>query len=150
MLRALSHARARFIVVGAHALAGHGFPRATGDLDIWVERSSDNAPRVWQALQQFGAPIDSANIEPEDFLVDSTVMQIGLPPRRIDLLTSITGVEFSDAWGAHIEIEISDVKVPVLGREHLLTNKRAVGRPQDLADIELLRSKSEDDDSSPR
>ena len=81
-------------------------------------------------------------------MVLGTVIQIGLPPRRIDLLTSITGVEFSDAWDSHIEIEVADVRLPILGREHLLTNKRAVGRPQDLADIELLRSKPGIDDSS--
>ncbi len=147
ILRALSQAGARFIIVGAHALAGHGFPRATGDLDVWVEPSEENAPRIWKALQQFDAPLESLDLTPEDFLVTGSVIQIGVPPRRIDILTSITAVDFSHAWKSKMEIEIDGVRMPILGREQLLANKLAVGRPQDLADVELLRSAPQIDDS---
>ena len=138
MLRALSAAQARFLVVGAHALAGHGFPRATGDLDIWVEASAANAERIWRALAEFGAPVAGLGVREQDFIVPGTVVQIGLPPRRIDLMTSITAVEFADAWASRLDIAVADVVVPVLGRESLLANKRALARPQDLADVDAL------------
>lgn len=138
ILRALRAYEAQFLVVGAHALAGHGVLRATGDLDIWVKISEENIPRVWRALLDFGAPVAALGIKPKDFGVVGTVVQIGLPPRRIDLMTSITGVEFDDAWRTRIEINIADVRVPVLGRDALIENKRALGRAQDLVDIERL------------
>jgi hypothetical protein len=147
ILRALSDTGARFLIVGAHALAGHGYPRATGDLDVWVELSEDNAGRVWKALLRFGAPIESLQLSADDFLVPGTVIQLGVPPRRIDLLTSITAVEFPAAWDARIEIEIENMRVPMLGREHLLINKLAVGRPQDLADSALLRAADDESGS---
>lgn len=128
----------RFLVVGAHALAGHGVLRATGDLDIWVNNSAENIPRIWRALVEFGAPAEALGLSPEDFSTAGTVVQIGLPPRRIDLMTSITGVVFDDAWRSRIEIRIADVTVSVLGREALLKNKRALGRSQDLVDVEAL------------
>jgi len=138
ILRTLSAAGARFLIVGAHALAGHGVPRATGDLDIWVESSATNAPRVWQALVEFGAPAAALGIRETDFTTLGTVVQLGLPPRRIDLLTSITGVDFADAWNGRLEIPVAGMTVPVLGRAALLANKRALGRPQDLADLDAL------------
>lgn len=138
MLRALQAAGARYLIVGAHALAGHGIPRATGDLDIWVEASAANAARVWQALTNFGAPIEGLGIQQRDFMEPGMVVQVGLPPRRIDLMTSITGIEFDAAWATHVTVTVAGIAIPVLGRESLLANKRALGRPQDLADVDAL------------
>jgi hypothetical protein len=138
MLRALQAAGARFLIVGAHALAGHGLPRATGDLDIWVEATTANAACVWQALIDFGLPIEALGIRQHDFTELGMVVQVGLPPRRIDLMTSITAVEFNPAWDTRVTITVAGIAVPVLGRESLLANKRALGRPQDLADVDAL------------
>lgn len=145
VLRALSGAGARFLVVGAHALAGHGVVRATGDLDIWVDATAENGVCVWQAMRHFGAPLAALGVHEQDFTVPGTVVQIGLRPRRIDLMTSITAVEFDQAWNTHIEVDIADVTVPLLGRDSLLANKRALGRPQDLADVDALLRGALDD-----
>lgn len=138
ILRALYATGARFLVVGAHALAGHGVPRATGDLDLWVDISPDNIPCVWQALVEFGAPVAALGIVPQDFAARGAIVQIGLPPRRIDLMTSITGVDFAEAWVSRMEITVAGVVIPILGRECLIANKRALARPQDLADVYAL------------
>lgn len=136
MLNALSAAGVEFLVVGAHALAVHGRPRATGDLDIWVRSTPDNARRVYAALADFGAPL--AGIVPNDFSTTDVVYQIGLPPSRIDVLTSLTGLTFAEAWPRRAEVTLAGVRVALLGREDLITNKRATGRPQDLADVAAL------------
>lgn len=136
MLAALSDAEAEFLVVGAHAMAVHGRPRATGDLDLWVRPSTENAQRVWTALEAFGAPLDK--LEPEDLTTEDVVFQIGVVPNRIDILTSITGVEFEDAWPERVDVEVSGVEAPIIGKAHLIRNKRAVGRPRDLADLAEL------------
>ena len=141
MLAALSAAEAEYLVVGAHALAAHGRPRATGDLDIWVRPVSDNAERVWQALAGFGAPL--GDLTRADLSTPEIVFQIGQPPCRIDLLTSIDGVEFDDAWRTRITVQIDGISVPVLGRAELLVNKRATGRAQDLADVAWLEAGDE-------
>lgn len=139
MLVALSDAGARFLVVGAHALAVHGVPRATQDLDVWVDPTPENADLVWQALVRFGAPLEDMRIERSDFVRPDTVVQIGLPPNRIDLLTTITGVEgFEDAWAARAESEVDGNLIPFLGRQTLIANKLATGRLKDLADLEAL------------
>jgi hypothetical protein len=138
-LVALLASGARFIVVGAHALAVHGVPRATQDLDVWVEPTRENAERVWEALIRFGAPLGDLDISQEDFVRPETVVQIGLPPNRIDVLTGITGVgDFDVAWAARTEHEVGGHTIPFLGRQTLVTNKRATGRLKDLADIEAL------------
>lgn len=136
LLRDLSAADARFLVVGAYAVALHSRPRATGDLDLWVESTPENAARVLRALKTFGAPLQ--DLTESDLATPGMVYQIGVPPRRIDLLTSLTGLEFSEAWGARVTGRIGDVECPFIGREHLIRNKRALGRPRDLADLELL------------
>lgn len=138
MLSALSEAGAEYLVVGAHALAAHGTPRATGDLDIWVRPTSDNAARVWRALMVFGAPL--TELSEADLREPDIVFQIGLPPSRVDLLTSISGVEWAQAWEGRISAQISGLEIPVLGRAELIANKRAAGRAKDLADIEALES----------
>ena len=136
MLSALSEAGADFLIVGAHAVAVHGFPRATGDLDIWVRATPDNASRVWAALANFGAPLGDLSIA--DLSSPSIVFQMGLPPARIDILTGITGVAFEQAWPRRIVARVDSIDLPVLGREDLLVNKRATGRPKDLADVDAL------------
>ena len=136
MLSALFAAGAEFLIVGAHALAAHGRPRATGDLDIWVRPSPENARRVWSALQQFGAPLRDLTVE--DLASVDVVFQIGLPPSRIDLLTSISGVSFDDAWPNRVSVVVDGRALPFIGRDDLKTNKRATGRAKDLADIEDL------------
>lgn len=119
-------------------MAAHGVPRATGDMDVWVEPTQANARAVWRALLEFGAPVEAFDLSVGDFAVGGNVVQVGLPPRRIDLLTSIDGVEFADAWESRLVTRIADCPVPFLAREELLRNKRAAGRPKDLLDIELL------------
>jgi hypothetical protein len=138
-LAALLRADARFLVVGAHALAVHGVPRATQDLDIWIEPTSDNADRVWNALVAFGAPLSALGVEREDLTTPDTVIQLGLPPNRIDLLTGITGIAgFERAWEDRLDQDVEGLVVPFLGRAALVRNKLSTGRTRDLADIEAL------------
>lgn len=129
---------AQFLVVGAHALSAHGVPRATIDLDIWVRADAENAGKVYAALAAFGAPLDALGVRVDDFRAPDIVTQIGMPPLRIDVMTSISGVTFDEAWESRIEGEIEGVRVPILGREAFIRNKRASARTKDLADIELL------------
>ena len=138
LLAALARADARFLVVGAHALAAHGVPRATGDLDVWIRPDEDNAGRVWEALIAFGAPVQALGLSRADFVTPAMVFQMGEPPRRIDVLTSVTGVDFDDAWAARAVHRIGGIDVPFMGRAALLANKRATGRAKDLADVEIL------------
>lgn len=140
MLSALSEAEADYLLIGAHALAAHGRPRATGDLDIWVRPTRVNALRVWAALERFGAPLHEISLE--DLQTPGIVFQIGIIPRRIDLLTSISGVEFDDAWENRFTISVSGITVPTIGREDLIRNKLAAGRPRDLADAAELNEDS--------
>ena len=139
MLDALSGAGAEFLIVGAHALAAHGRPRATGDLDIWVRPTPENAERVWKALVSFGAPLNELRLD--DLAAPEIVFQIGIAPARIDLLTSLTGLNFVDAWTRRHIAEVEGRKLPFLSREDLIRNKAAVGRPRDLADIDDLEKK---------
>ena len=141
MLSALSDEGAEFLIVGAYALATHGVPRSTGDIDLWVHPSRANAEKVWAALIRFGAPM--LNLTRDDLAVPGVVFQIGLPPRRIDFLTSIDGVEFGQAWARRTISDVGGVSVGVLSREDLIQNKRASGRPQDLADVARLEEKPE-------
>lgn len=137
-LRALRDADARFLVVGAHALAAHGVPRVTGDLDIWIESERPNAMRVVDALTRFGAPLTALGVQASDFTQPDRVVQIGLPPYRVDLLTSISGVRFEEAWDDRLPGSLFGVDVDFLGRASFIRNKRATGRDKDLRDIEAL------------
>lgn len=137
-LIALLAARARFLVVGAHAMAVHGVPRATGALDVWIAADAESAGRVWSALGRFGAPVAALGFTREDLTRADQVLQIGLPPRRIDLLTSISGVDFEQAWPRRVERAVATIAVPFIGREDLVLNKRATGRLKDLADLAAL------------
>jgi len=136
MLSALSEASADFLLVGAYALAAHGHPRATGDLDIWVRADSENASRVLRSLAVFGAPLDDLTVD--DLSKPGIVFQIGVEPSRIVILTAISGVEFDHAWTNRVLIEMDGVCVHVIGREDLIVNKRASGRPKGIADVETL------------
>lgn len=133
---ALSDAGAEYLVVGAHAMAAHGRPRATGDLDVWVRPTPENARRTWRALLAFGAPVGDLTIE--DLALPDLVFQMGVAPCRIDVLTAIDGVGFEEAWAGRFETRVGDLVVPVLGRRELLRNERAAGRPKDLADVAWL------------
>lgn len=137
-LRCLLDAGARFLVVGAHAMAVHGVPRATGDLDVWVQPSPENAARVWDAMIRFGAPADAVGVTLTDLETPGRVIQFGLPPRRLDLLTRLSGLEFDEAWSRRELHPVAGLQVPFLGRADLVANKRASGRPKDLADLEVL------------
>lgn len=127
-----------FLLVGAYALAAHGLPRATGDIDLWVRCSIENAQRIMIALTRFGAPM--GDLSETDFQHPGIVFQIGVAPRRIDITTSIDGVTFEEAWKERKQVEIEGLVVSVLSRRHLLQNKRAAGRPKDLADVSWLET----------
>ena len=136
LLRAFAAADVRFLVVGAYALGFHGRPRATGDLDVWVEASEQNAPRVVRALAAFGAPL--LDVTEVDFAREGITYQIGLPPGRIDILTQLTGLAFDEAWPDRARGRFADVDVDFIGRDAFIRNKKATGRTKDLADIENL------------
>lgn len=138
ILSVLAAEHVEFIVVGAFAMAAHRMPRATGDIDVWVRRDPENAKRVWRALARFGAPV--ANVEPEEFELDEFFYQVGVVPHRVDILTAIDGVTFDEAWAERVYAKLGEHTVPVLSRRHLLQNKRATGRPKDLADVAWLES----------
>jgi hypothetical protein len=125
-----------YLVVGAYALAAHGRVRATGDLDVWVKPESANAVRVMKALTVFGAPLH--DLTQDDLIQPGVVFQVGVAPLRIDVLTGIDGVGFDEAWTGRVMTNFADQPVPVLSVEHLIRNKRAAGRAQDLADLEWL------------
>ena len=140
MLSAFTAEGVEYLLVGAQALAVHGVPRATGDLDLWVRAAPDNATRVMAALRRFGAPLQE--VSESDFTQKDVVFQIGVAPHRIDLVTSIDGVEFEDAVTRRTTMVIQDLQIPVLGRNDFIANKRAVGRPKDLADISSLEDQA--------
>lgn len=127
-----------FLVVGAHALAAHGHVRATKDLDVWVRPSRENALRVHEALRAFGAPLGDLSID--DLSTPGTIFQIGVAPIRIDVITAIDGVDFESAWQERMVTRFAGESVAVLSREHLIKNKRAAGRAQDLLDVKWLES----------
>lgn len=139
MLQILSEEGVDFIIVGAYALAAHGYPRATGDIDVWVNPDPANAVKVLNSLKRFGSPLYSA--APEDFTVKGTMFQIGVAPRRIDIITAITGVEFDEAWEDRMTAEVDGLKVNILSLDKMIRNKEATGRAKDALDAKILRSK---------
>jgi hypothetical protein len=126
----------RFLVVGGYALAAHGYPRATDDFDAWVWANSENAVKIVDCLAKFG--FGSLNLSTDDFTTLDRVVQLGYPPYRIDIITSISGVEFDSAWANRLVVDVDGLNVPFIGRDDLLKNKRATGRPKDLLDVERL------------
>ena len=138
ILSAFCEEKVEFMLVGAYAVAAHGLPRATGDIDLWIKCSDENAQRVWRALIRFGAPL--SDLTREDLTKPGLVIQLGNVPRRIDILTEITGVDFMTAQNDQLIVSLEGIEIPVIGRSHLIQNKRAVGRPQDQADVARLEA----------
>ena len=132
----LNENKARYLVIGGYAVAFHGHPRYTKDLDVWIDRTSQNAARVVKALAQFG--FASLGLKPDDFLVADQIVQLGNPPNRIDVLTTLTGVDFATCYRTRVRVKVDDVAVNFIDLKNLKKNKRAVGRLQDLADVENL------------
>jgi len=143
MLQCLLDERVQFLLVGAYAMAAHGVPRATGDIDLWVQPDEENAERVFRALARFGAPLEGT--QPREFASPGLVFQIGVVPRRIDILTSIDGMCFEDAAIDHITVMIDDLEIPVISRAALIANKRASARPKDLLDVQILEPQARAD-----
>ena len=142
ILSALNTERAEYLLVGAYAVAAHGIPRATGDIDLWIRPTAKNAEAVWNALEKFGAAL--SHFSPADLEKPDLVFQFGVAPRRIDLMTSIEGVEFDAAWAERVSFTIDALEVPTISLRHLIINKRATGRPQDIADASRLSESSVD------
>jgi hypothetical protein len=140
LLLALADADAEFVVMGGHAVAFHGHPRATRDLDVLVRATPANARRVYRALATFGAPLDAFDVGEGDFASYDGVLQIGIPPRRIDILNRADGISFDDAIESGDGFELEGRRVPVIGLRALLRNKRAASREQDLADVKALEA----------
>jgi hypothetical protein len=136
MLLALFDEKVRYLLVGAYALAAHGYPRATMDMDIWIMPSSQNADAVLRALSRFGAPLH--NLTKEDLQKDGTVFQIGVAPRRIDIITAASGLDFEETYGRSLSVTIEGIEVHIPSIDDLIRNKRASGRTKDLADAEAL------------
>ena len=136
-LQSLNDNQVRYLVAGGYAVALYGYPRYTKDLDIWIELDPENAERIIVALEQFG--FASLELTAADFLDPGTVIQLGHPPNRIDLLTTLTGVEFESCFESRTVIHIDDVAVNFIDLDDLRRNKEAVGRPQDLADLDNLK-----------
>lgn len=125
-----------YLIVGGYALAAHGHPRHTGDLDIWLRSSPRNAGKLLDVLARFG--FGGLGLKAEDFLKPDSIVQLGYPPSRIDLLTSIDGVDFETGYAHRVVMNVAGVDLPIIGVEEFRTNKRATGRVKDLADLESL------------
>ena len=136
LFSALSAEGADFLVVGAHAVMIYTEPRYTKDLDLWVRPTRQNAARVLAALRRFGAPL--ADLTVDDLATPGTIFQMGMAPNRIDLLTSLDGLDFDSAWTRRVPSSYGGSRIHVLSRQDLITNKRTVGRPRDLLDVESL------------
>jgi len=134
--RSLNENDVQYLVVGGYAVALHGHPRYTKDMDVWVGPSAENASRLIKALDQFG--FGSLGLKTDDFLQADQIVQLGYPPNRIDLLVSLNGVEFSECYRSKVEVDIDGVLVHFIDLENLRKNKKATGRAQDLADLENL------------
>jgi predicted nucleotidyltransferase len=138
MLQCLNDEKVEFILVGAYAMAAHGYPRATMDIDLWVKPTAKNAEAVWRALGNFGAPLSQVNID--DFKSDDTIFQIGVAPRRIDIITGVSALDFSETLVDSVEVEIDGLKIHVPSIRHLIKNKKATDRVKDRADVEALQA----------
>jgi len=135
-IQSLNDNGVRYLVIGGYAVALHGYPRYTKDMDVWIELSAENAARMVKALEQFG--FGSLGLQASDFSEPDQVIQLGYPPARIDLITTAPGVEFESCYESRVEVEIEGVVVNFIDRESLKRSKRATGRLQDLADLENL------------
>jgi hypothetical protein len=136
LLELLNRHGVRYLAVGGFAVAVHGRPRYTKDLDLWVEVSPENANRLVAVLEDFG--FASLGLRAEDFLDPDVVIQLGYEPNRVDFLTKLTGVEFADVYPLRVSTKVGELDVPVIDRASLIANKRALGRPYDLEDTKAL------------
>lgn len=139
LLRALNEEGAKYLIVGGYAFAFHGKVRATRDMDIFVGTDPGNARLVWNALQSFGAPLDE--LQPGDLTKAETFFTMGRAPNQVDVITTIDGVEFTEAWKNRVTAAYGGVPTQYIGREDLIANKTAAGRPQDLADVAYLKKR---------
>jgi len=139
MLQLLLEEQVDFMIVGAYALGTHGYPRATGDIDIWVKPDIINSKKLYSALLRFGAPLGQIQID--EFSIEGVIFQIGVIPRRIDIITKIDGITYEEADEDKIIVEIEDLKIPVISLEKLIRNKIATGREKDQLDIKTLTKK---------
>jgi predicted nucleotidyltransferase len=135
-IKSLNDHEVHYLIVGGYAVALHGHPRYTKDIDVWIWISEENAERMMAALEQFG--FGSLGLQAEDFLAPDQVIQLGYPPARIDIITSLVGVDFEACYASRVQIDIGGVAVNFIDVENLRKNKRATGRLQDLADLESL------------
>lgn len=135
-IQLLNANQVRYLVVGGYAVALHGYPRYTKEMDIWIDMTQENAARIVQALEHFG--FGSLGLKQEDFLEEDTIIQLGYPPRRIDIITTLPGVNFNACYTTRKSVVLDDVPVNFIDLESLKQNKRATGRAQDLADLENL------------
>ena len=142
MLQNLLKNEVKFLIIGAYAMGVYGYPRATGDFDIWVEASLDNSKKLYKSLAEFGAPL--TDITENSFTEKGIIFQIGLAPRRIDILTDIDGVDFTAAYQDKETIEIEEISLPFLSKENLIKNKQATGREKDKLDIKYLTDSPEE------
>ena len=133
----LNENNVRYLVVGGYAVAFHGHPRYTKDLDVWVEVDPENASRIVSSLQQFG--FGSLGLTVQDFLAEDSFAQLGYPPHRIDILTGCDGVDFAECYAVKSVINIDGLEIDFINLENLVKNKTAAGRPQDLADVSNLK-----------
>jgi len=148
LLIELADAGAEFVLVGGHAVAFHGHPRATKDMDVLIRPNSPNAERVYRALAAFGAPLQNFSVQAKDFATYDGMLQIGLPPRRVDILNRADGVSFDEAVAEGSAFTLEGRTIPVIGRAALIKNKRAAGRAQDAADVEALAAQGMGDRKS--
>lgn len=139
---------AEFVLVGGHAVAFHGHPRATKDMDVLIRANSSNAARVYSALAAFGAPLENFEVQAKDFATYEGILQIGLPPRRVDIINRADGVSFDEAIAEGSSFTLEGRRIPVIGRAALIKNKRAAGRAQDAADVDALAAQSTRDKNS--
>lgn len=135
-IQSLNDNQVRYLVVGGYAVAFHGHPRYTKDIDVWVDREPENAKKIIKALEQFG--FVSPDLTEKDFLIDDRIIQLGYPPNRIDLITSLPGVNFGECFNSKVQVEIEKVTVSFIDLNNLKKNKKSSGRLQDLADLENL------------
>jgi len=134
----------RFLIVGGYAVAAHGHPRYTKDLDVWVWLNQQNADKLVSALDDFG--FGSLGLTAADFLEKDVVVQLGYPPARIDILTQVDGVQFDACWDRRVEISVGGQRIPFISISDLLANKKASGRPQDVADVAAIEGLSQNND----
>ena len=139
ILQILLKNRVKFLLVGAYAMGAHGFPRATGDIDMWIEASKENSLKVYASLTEFGAPLNE--ITETTFAEEGMAFQIGVAPRRIDIITKVSGLQFNQAYQQRQDVEIEGLKIPIVSLNDLIKNKESAGRDKDISDAKRLKER---------